>query len=158
MEQGTPWTRAALLEAAHPVVGDTVDRIVTILLGKDVLIEVTPGTPEAIEFAKEVRLVPLQLGLGNTREEPWIWRIGPGTPFVGVTHTVYHMWEWSHLYRSLWDSCQSLAKIRQNREDSLLTEEDRDPEAILTSVLKAAHGLFSTSCAYFDVPFEWGTV
>ncbi|MBT8226185.1 MAG: hypothetical protein HKP61_16945 [Dactylosporangium sp.] len=157
LQEAQRWTRTALLDMSTLHLGREAERVVADLLERDVLAEVVPGTEGAIDFAKEHRLVPLQLGLGNTREEPWAWRIGLASPVIAVSHTVYNTWEWCHLYRSLWDSCKSLVKIR--REDSALSSkpEDLDPEVVLTEVLETAHALLSTSCAYFDVSFEWGT-
>lgn len=157
LEHGIRWTRATLLEVALPVVGNDVNSIVESLLERDVLMETAPGTKQAVEFAKEVRLVPLQWGLGNSPEEPWMWRIGlPSQPLVGVPHVVYNTWEWSHMYVNLWESCKALAKM--NAEDAELPArtEERNPEAILADVLNSTHVLLSGACAFLDVPFEWG--
>jgi hypothetical protein len=161
LQQGTRWTREALLEAVKPQVGEDAHQIIEHLLEEDVLIEVQPGSKAAIEFAKEVRLVPLRLGLGNSAEEPGIWRIGSDvdSPMIGVSQTVYSNWAWAHLYKNLWDSCQSMAKLRATAEDAAsATESDSDPEIILYEVLERSHLLLASASAYFDVPFDWGTV
>ncbi len=153
-EAGKPWTRKAVLEAVPPEVTDA-DRIIDDLLSKDVLAEVTPGTEQAVEFASKYRLVPLMWGLGNTHETPWEYRIGIlGHPLLAVNSTVYDTWEWSHLYRSLWASCQSLAKLRETHDER--PAEERDPRGILNQVVLSLHALLGFQCAYLDVPFEWG--
>ncbi len=159
LEAGRPWTREALLEAVRAHLPDAdVATIIDDLLGRDVLAEVNPGTQQAIDFASKYRLIPLMLGLGNTPEEPWEYRIGlVSAPLVSVSGTVYHMWEWSHLYKSLWDSCRKLAKIREGHTDPPATAEQRDPEAILTEILGSLHHLLAPGCAYLDVPHDWGT-
>jgi hypothetical protein len=159
LQAGTRWTRQTLLDTIrlHAPEPDP-EPIIDDLLSRDVLAEVTPGTKQAIEFASTYRLIPLQTGLGNSREEPWVWRIGIGAQtLVAVSGTVYNAWEWSHLYQSLWDSCRNLARIREGDAGSSATAEERDPEAIFTEVLNGLHALVSTSCAYLDVPHEWGT-
>ena len=158
LKNGRRWTRTALRETLQPQWGaDTVDQTIDNLISRDILAEITPGNASAVEFAREYRLVHLQMALGNTPEQPWLWRIGPAVPVIAVSGTVYHIWTWCHLYKSLWDSCRSLATM--NAEDDILpgTTSECDPEAILTEVLETAHALLTHACAYFDVPYEWGT-
>ena len=158
LESGRRWTRTALRESLqHQWGADTVDQTIDNLISRDILAEVTPGSCGAVEFAKEYRLVHLQMALGNTPEQPWLWRIGPAVPVIAVSGTVYHIWTWCHLYKSLWDSCRSLATM--NAEDDVLpgTAQECDPEAILTKVLGTTHALLAHACAYFDVAYEWGT-
>lgn len=156
LNDGVRWTRATLLEGARLVVGNEADSIVEDLLERDVLMEATPGTKQAIDFAKEIRLIPLRLGGGNNAEEPWLWRIGMPTAIISVSYTVYNTWEWSHMYVNLWESCKALAKINAENPEVPAKSEKCDPEAILTELLDSTHALLSTSCVYLDVPFEWG--
>ena len=156
LEKGTRWTKDHMLEIACPQMADA-ETVIASLLERDVLMEVIPGTKRAVEFAKEVRLVPLRLGLGNSPEDPSMWRIGVSEEsYVAVNDTVFHIWQWSHLYENLWESCKSLAKMRSKEKNLPSRPGDHDPEAILAEILERAHVLLSTSCAYFDVPFEWG--
>ena len=156
LEKGTRWTKDHMLEIACPQMADA-ETVIASLLERDVLMEVTPGTKGAVEFAKEVRLIPLRLGLGNSPEDPSMWRIGASVEaFVAVNDTVFSTWQWSHLYKNLWESCKSIAKMRGEDHDLPTSREDRDPEAILSEVLKTTHILLASSCAYLDVPFEWG--
>jgi hypothetical protein len=159
INEDKPWTRDALREAATPFLADAdLDAIINDLLARDILAEFTPGTPQAIEFASKYRLVPLQIGLGNTREEPWAYRIGIGdNVLLTLSGTPYTAWEWCHLYQNLWDFCRNLAKIREGHTDPPAKPEDKDPEKILTEVLLSLHHLLTSSCAYLDVPHDWGT-
>lgn len=159
INKGKRWTRKALRQVAGSFLsGVDVDAIIADLLTRDVLAEVTPGTSQAIEFASTYRLIPLQVGLGNTREEPWAWRIGIGNNvLLTISHTVYDVWEWCHLYQSLWDCCHKLATIRSGYSDPPAKPEEKDPQAILTEVLDSLHSLLTASCAYLDVPHDWGT-
>lgn len=159
INEGKRWTRSALTDAAAPYVGGAdPDAIITDLLDRDVLAEFVPGTRQAVDFAAEYRIVPMQLGLGNTKEEPWAWRIGFGdTALVTTSHTVFHTWKWSHLYKNLWESCRKLAQIREEQSSRIIKPEDKDPEAILTQVLENLHLLLVANCAYIDVSFDWGT-
>jgi hypothetical protein len=155
VREGQPWTRARLLDVVGSAVPNA-ENIVESLLQKDILAEVVPGTKGAIEFAKEYRLVPLQLGLGNTQDEPWLWRIGPGEPLVAVPGRVYHIWTWGHLYRSLWGACKALSKIDESDDEGIVKAEENTPEAILSEVLEMVHLLLAAGCAYFDVYYKWG--
>lgn len=156
LNAGVRWTRTVLVDTARMVVGNEADSIVEGLLERDVLMEATPGTKQAIEFGKEIRLVPLRLGGGNNAEEPWLWRIGMPTPVVSVSYLVYNTWEWSHLYVNLWESCKAIAKMNAEDTETESVPGECDPEAILAGVLNSTHILLSTSCAYLDAPFEWG--
>lgn len=156
---GRPWNREALKQAAAPhFKGGDIDDMIENLIARKVLAEFTPGTDQAIEFARQYRLVPLQVGLGNTLDEPRAWRIGIGdNVLLTVSSTVYRAWEWCHLYRSLWDFCQKFAKIRAEHTDPPARAEDQNPEQILAQVLESLQSLIAASCAYLDVPHEWGT-
>lgn len=161
LARGKRWTRTALVEAVGPTIGDSTSRIIDELLERDILAEVQPGSRQAAEFARGVRLVPLRLGIGNSAEDPTTWRIGSDmdSPMIGVSHTVYNMWTWSHLYKNLWESCQSLANIRSKGDKAVPANEgERDPEVILYEVLEGVHTLLASASAYFDVTVDWGTV
>ncbi|MBN1173251.1 MAG: hypothetical protein JXA67_13840 [Micromonosporaceae bacterium] len=156
--RGIRWTRAALLAAAGPANKEEFSSTIETMLEKDLLAEVSPGSEQAVEFAQRVQLVPLQLGLGNSAEKPWIWRIGSPATTVEVSETVYHIWEWCHLYRNLWDACQALARDNAKDYEDPTQAEDCDPAAILTDVLDTTHALLSATCVYLEGSFDWGTV
>ncbi len=62
------------------------------------LVETTPGTDSAVDFARRHRLMPLMLGLGNTSEEPRLYSVGMvGMPVVSMSSMAYDLYEWAHM-------------------------------------------------------------
>src|SRR5579875_3116624 len=60
IDRQVPWQRGAV-EERLPGAGPVIDELMALGL----LVEATPGTGQAEEFAKTYRLVPQMLGLGN---------------------------------------------------------------------------------------------
>jgi hypothetical protein len=126
-----PWERArvaALLadtEIAHSVVH------IDDLAARNLLAEVDVDSPA--DFAARHRLLPLQLGLGNTAEVPAMFRSGTtDLPLTGMTRTLYDLWLSSHLSPNLLIACK---------------EHDAEPAAVLS----ALHALLAPGAACLDL-------
>ena len=124
----------------------------TELIGMGLLAEVTPGTDEALGFARTHRLVPLMLGLGNAVDDPSMFEIGfRGQAFVQVNPTIYDLWHWSAMDDTLWATCQSAADVA-----SRSTGVDTDPGALLDTLLGSLHLLLARNAACLDIDFRLG--
>jgi hypothetical protein len=143
------WTRSAVLDAAldagHSDAGPVLDR----LLDRGLVVEVTPGTGEAREFARRHRLQPLLIGLGQTPAEP-LDAIGvPGLVVaLRATPRVFEVWEWTHLWPDLWAACEGLAEA--GRDTGRKDPTETDPDQVLTFVLGAVQTLIAHGAAYLD--------
>lgn len=142
-----PWTRSALVGAARasgiPNVGDALAD----LIARDLLIEVTPGTDEAVEFARVCRTRSLLIGLGNTLAEPQLYAIGASenTPVVRVSGFAYELWKWGHACESLWHACHVFAAAGDPDDP-----DETDPERVLTRCLAAIQVLLASGAMYID--------
>lgn len=144
-----PWTRSAVEGAARATgIKGAVD-ILDELFGKDLVIEVTPGTSAAVEFAKMCRTRSLLIGLGNTPEAPLLYGIGlAASPMVKVPSLLYELWKWGHACDSLWHACEIFAQAGRNSEPG---DPDRtDPERILARSLTAIQVLIAHGVMYLD--------
>lgn len=153
-DETAPWTRPALEGAARatglPSLGTTLETLLT----KDLIIEVTPDTPDAVEFAKVVRLRSLLVGLGNTADDPLHYGIGlpNGEPVMSATAFDYELWKWGHACDNLWHVCHVLAQA--GRDVAPDQPEQTDPERILTRVLASVQNLIAHGTAYLDEASE----
>jgi hypothetical protein len=146
-----PWTRAAVAEAARTRLGVADPTpVLAELLDSGLLAEVTPGTPDAVDFARAHRVVPLMMGLGNTPEEPLRYGVGlfGYTPVVRVPSLVYDVWQWGSLGASLWDVCQAFAQAGAEAEVS--DSHEQHPEYVLTTYLNSLQQLLGPNAAYID--------
>jgi hypothetical protein len=144
------WTRAELEEAAGKAGVAGAAGVIDEFLAAGSLAEVTPGTPDAVEFGRNYRTVPLMLGLGNTPEEPWLYAVGfPGEPIVKMRGVLYDLWEWGHMDADLWSACEgAAATARRVRIDD---PEQNDPERLLTGLLESLHTLLGPHALYLDL-------
>ncbi len=150
-----PWTRRSVEELAKVTGLTSAIDVVDELVETGLLIEVTPATEQALDFARTHRVVPLMLGLGNTAEEPWLFGIGfLGQPILQVTHPIYDLWQWSAMDDTLWAACQSAVDVarRANSTDP----ESTDPNVLLTGFLRAIHALLIGKAACLDIDFRIG--
>jgi hypothetical protein len=142
-----PWTRSALIGAARasgiPNIGDALAD----LTARDLLIEVTPGTAEAVEFARVCRTRSLLIGLGNTLEEPRLYAIGASenVPAVWVSGFAYELWKWGHACDSVWQACHVIAAAGDPNDP-----DETDPERVLTRCLAAIQVLVAGGAMYLD--------
>jgi len=150
-EPAEPWTREAVTRTARTRLGvDDPEPVLAELLDSGLLAEVTPGTPDAIEFARAHRVVPLMVGLGNTPEEPLLNGVGlfGMEPIVRVPSLVYDVWQWGSVGASLWDVCQAFAQAGE--EVVVSNSHEHNPEFVLTTYLNSLHVLLGPNAAYID--------
>jgi hypothetical protein len=142
------WTRRALEElAVAQGIGD-LSGAVDDLLADRLLVEVGTGE-EMVEFARQHRLLPLVLGLGNSSAEPEVWSVGLlGQPIATMTSPLFDLWEWSGLAPDLWAACESAA--RTAREVGRTDDADVDPHATLGHLLVNLHGLLAVDAVHLD--------
>jgi hypothetical protein len=145
-----PWTRSAVYGAARAAGIPGAGPILDDLIGKDLLVEVTPGTAEAVEFARVCRTRSLLIGLGNTPDEPLRYGIGlaGAKPVVKVPGFTYELWKWGHACDSLWHACQILAQAGQDTAPG--DPDQTDPERILARCLAAIQVLIAHGGIYLD--------
>ncbi len=149
-----PWDRHAILAAAKEAEMPNADMILKALLDLGVVAEVTPGTDQAIEFAKAYRMQSLLVGLGNVPNDPLDGIGVPGLPpVVKVRPRVFELWQWGHLWPSLWAACEALAEVAREvaAEDGQSGPADGDPEQVLDFALDSLRTLVAHNAAYLDV-------
>ncbi len=145
------WTRQAIIDTADEVeIPGTAD-ILDSLADLGLIVEVAPGSAQAREFAAQYRLRPLLIGLGNTPEDPILDGIGLGgiPPLVKVRPRVFEIWQWAHLWPSIWAACEGLAWVAGQAGNA--RPEDADPEALLDFMFEAFRTLISHNAVYLDV-------
>jgi len=144
-----PWNRQAVLDAARGAGMSDVAGVLDGLLADGLVAAATPGTDEAVGFARRYRLVPTLLGLGNSPEEPRLYSVGlPGQPVVQMASLVYDLYEWAHLDPDLWTACHGAADTarRVDVDDPTAT----DPARLLDALLGTLHVLLSPNAVYLD--------
>lgn len=147
-DEESPWTRPAIEGAAR--VGGIPNVATTLfdLISRDLLIEVSPGTAEAVAFAQAYRTRSLLIGLGNTAEEPTLYGLGASgsaPPVIKVPIFAYELWTWGHACDSLWHACHVLAAVGDPADP------DRtDPRRVLTRCLSAIRLLLACGAIYLD--------
>ena len=144
-----PWGRQAVLDAARRAGITKAEQVLASLTADHLLVETTPGTDGAVDFARRHRLIPLMLGLGNTVEEPWIYSAGMiDLPIVQMSAMAYDLYEWAHMDANLWLACEGAAAtaVGVGIEDPLAT----DPLAMLNALLGTLHVLLSPNAVYLD--------
>lgn len=133
-------------------VADT-DMVLPDLLDRGLLVEVAPGTESAVRFAREHRVTPCMLGLGNTAEHPSLFGIGLlNTPILQVDYATYDLWQWSAMDASLWATCESAADVARRAGSTV--EAYLDPDKLLTGFLPGLHALLLARAARIDVTFR----
>lgn len=145
------WTRRAIIEAADEAGMPDASAILDNLADLGLIAEVTPGTEQAREFARAYRLKSLLMGLGNTPDDPVLDGIGLAgmAPIAKVRPRIYEVWEWAHLWPTIWQACEGLAWVAQQSQDP--HPPASDPEQVLDLVLEAMRTLISRSAMYLDV-------
>ena len=144
-----PWSRQAVLSAARRVGVSKAEEVLESLVADHLLVEVIPETDAAVDFARQHRMVPLMLGLGNTAEEPWIYSAGMiGLPIVQMSAMAYDLYEWAHMDANLWLACEgaTATAVRVGIEDPLAA----DPLLMLNALLGTLHFLLSPNAVYLD--------
>jgi hypothetical protein len=148
IDRQIPWQRGSIEEritASGPVIDD--------LMGLGLLVEATPGTAQAEEFARAHRLVPLMLGLGNSQSDPDSFGIGfLSQPTLQVSHPIYDVWQWSTMDDSLWNTCDNATDVA--RRAGSTDPESTDTSRLLTGIVSSLHALLATSAGYLDIGFR----
>lgn len=155
VQNEVPWTRKAVEELARVAGLTAVSEVVDKLMETGLLVEVAPGTDEALAFAKAHRVVPLMLGLGNTADEPWLFGIGfLGQPILQVTHPIYDVWQWSAMDDTLWATCLSAVDVARRAKST--DPETTDPTKLFAGFLGTIHALLLSKAACLDIGFRIG--
>lgn len=144
-----PWTVDALAAQAAAVGLPDFAEQLTGLHAQGLLALAAPGTPSAREMARQVRMVPLVLGLGNRADAPDAYAVGlPGRPLAVLSAAAYDLFEWAHMETSLWQACEGAAAtaVRVGLVDAQAT----DPEVLLASLLGDLHRLLTPNAVYLD--------
>ncbi len=144
-----PWNRNCVLDAARIFRIPDAEQGLDALLADRMVVETTPGTDDAVEFARRHRMVPLMLGLGNTAEEPRGYWVGlSGQPMVQLTSAMYDLYEWAHMDPDLWTACHGAAETarRVRIDDPRVT----DPHRLLDALLATLHPLLKPHAVYLD--------
>lgn len=135
------WDRASVEEAFADSGISNAAELVDQLLTRGLLAEVDVDSPAAADFARQHRLLPLHLGLGNSAKYRTMFAAGTTEqPLVGMTRTLYDMWLWAHLAPNLLAACEDRA-----------TPDSPDSLGLLTAVLSTMHSLLAPSAACLDL-------
>ncbi|MGI8720968.1 MAG: hypothetical protein ACR2JG_01935 [Geodermatophilaceae bacterium] len=145
------WTRQAIIDAANDAEMPDPAGILDSLADLGLITEVTPGTEQAREFADSYRLQSLLIGLGNNPDDPVLDGIGLVgiAPIVKVRPRVFEIWQWAHLWPTVWAACEGLAYVAGQVEGS--NPDAADPEKVLDLMFDAMRTLISRNAAYLDV-------
>lgn len=141
-----PWTRAAADGAARGGgIRDTA-ALFDELTEMDLLVEVEPGTQDAVDFARVYRLHSLLTGLGESVDQLGRYGIGlAGQPVVRVDGFTYQFWQWAPACDNLWHACEIFARA-----------DGSDVLGIVARMLPALQVLISHGAAYLDEAVdEW---
>ncbi|HEV2087951.1 MAG TPA: hypothetical protein VGR21_06545 [Cryptosporangiaceae bacterium] len=146
---GQPWNRQRLLETARKLGVSTAEEVLDGLVADHLVVETTPGTDDAVDFARRHRMVPLMLGLGNSAEEPRLYGVGlAGQPILQMTSAVYDLYEWAHMDPDLWTACHGAADTARQVEIDDPTS--TDPLRLLDALLATLHTLLGPNAVYLD--------
>jgi hypothetical protein len=111
------------------------------------------STTDQVSFAAGHRLLPLALGLGNTRDEPWLFAAGLlYQPVVAMTGPLYDLWQWAHLSPDLWSACREAASVAV--QAGVTETEQTDPARVLAGAMETLPQLLAARVACFDVRIE----
>ncbi|WP_157630450.1 hypothetical protein [Kribbella catacumbae] len=136
-----PWDRACVEDAFADSGVSNAAELVDQLLTRSLLAEVDVDSPAAADFARQHRLLPLHLGLGNSAKYSTMFAAGTTEqPLVGMTKTLYDMWLWAHLAPNLLAACEERA-----------TSDSPDALGLLTAALTTMHSLLAPSAACLDL-------
>lgn len=149
-QAGQLWNRAAVLEAARRLGVDDPEPLVAEFLADGLLVEVAPGTPDAVGFAQAYRVLPLMVSLGNTPDDPLNYGIGlfGMQPVLRAPALVHDVWQWGSAGGSLWDVCMAFAQA--GAEAEVADEREHDPEYVLAVFLTALPTLVGVNAACVD--------
>jgi hypothetical protein len=139
------WTRSQLIRAATRIELPNPAALLDELIAQGVVARVTPGTDDAVEFARRYRIQPLMMGLGNTPEDPMRFSLGfvGAPPVVKINDFLYLLWQFGR-WDSIWETAAMFAKADSD------AGRVPDPERVLGQILGQLHVLLSHNAAYLD--------
>jgi len=145
------WTRRAIVETAQDAGMPDAAAILDRLAELGLIAEVGPRTEQTREFAGSYRLQSLLIGLGNTPGDPALEGIGVAglPPAVNVDPRVFEIWQWAHLWPSVWAACEGLAWVAGQAQGA--RPDDADPEKLLEVMIGAIRTLIARNAVYLDV-------
>lgn len=144
-----PWNRRTVIRLARRAGVRTVESVFDSLTQEGLLVTTTPGTDSAVEFARNYRMLPLMLGLGNSAAEPRRYAVGlPGRPLVHMVSALYDLFEWAHMERDLWAACRGAAETA--RGVGITDPVAGDPARLLDLLLSAMHALLCLNTVHLD--------
>jgi hypothetical protein len=146
-----PWTRARVLDVARNRLGaDEPEQAMEGFFETGVLVEVTPGTPDAVDFAKHHRVLPLMVSLGNTPEDLDAYGVGLFglPPVITVPRLVEFFLRWSPYAQNLWEVCREYAAAKT--KNGVTDPAERDPKTALDTFLRSLHTLLGPNAACID--------
>jgi hypothetical protein len=144
------WTSGELCRAAREAGVDDPETVLAALVERELVAEVTPGTPAAAEFAGTHRVQSLLLGLGELPDQRGMDGIGLlGMPALArVPLGTYEFWQWGHLWPTLAEAAAGLAEMAEQSPDH--APEEADPDQVLDRILRELHQLLSVRAVYLD--------
>ncbi|MCZ2823439.1 MULTISPECIES: hypothetical protein [unclassified Modestobacter] len=150
VQDGMPWTRTAVRQAAEEAGVPDCDLVLDALIERGLVAELLPGSEPAAEFARTHRVQSLLLGLGEPPGRPGVDGIGllgtPASALVGPA--TYEFWQWAHLWPTLADAAVGLAEMAGQAPDP--DPADTDPAAVLDRSFRELHRLLSGNAVYLD--------
>jgi hypothetical protein len=116
------------------------------LIAKRLLIELKPTAEAWKRFAREYRVLPLTLGLGNSAENPDHFVVGMvGGATVTLPGSVFTPWMFGFRHPSLWVACENVAKTAEQ-----MTGEPVAVTAVLADVMALIPAMLAVGCACID--------
>lgn len=147
-------TREVLIESVRAATKGVISRpgkIIDDLLSRGLLLEFDPEHGDMETVARKHRLFPLGVGMGNSGEDPMMYRIAVGSePRIGVNGDVYALWSNSLYYLNLWDSCEQFAKEMNQYVRTSSGMEELDAESVMRELAVNIPLLVSAECAFLD--------
>lgn len=154
-QRDRPWTRQDVLDMAETAEIPDAEQLLDELIHDDIIVEVLPGTEDAIDFAEAHRVVPLQFGLGPG-DTPGLHRIGFGDQAaLEVDGFTFELWRLGRLADDLWGFCEAYGESLRTTSPDLPADETA-AEQLLTRALPEIQTLLGRHAAYLDVsPAQW---
>jgi hypothetical protein len=145
--QTGPWTRRSMEAMARSMGIRNFESRTDDLLARDLIVEVAPGSEEAIDFAFSCRTRSLLVGDGNTVDDPLHYGItaSEDVPPIKVDAFTFEVWKWGHGCDSVWHTCHILAAAGDPEEPDQV-----DPERVLDRCLAAIQMLLANGAVYLD--------
>ncbi len=130
----TKLVRRADLDDAEPTIES--------LISRKLLTRVLETGSSVRQFAQHHQLMPLGIGLGNSRQELLTFTVGnPEFPRAKVTAEIYDLWAFGTVSGSLWQACEKAAEL----------DEDASAQDLARLAVQALPVLLATDAAYVDV-------